>query len=127
MECPPPRRPVTSALADQPSTARSRSYPAHCPEWLSGYYGTKDLGTPSCAVGFDIRTFPPRKAVGIQLVAARILGPDHPLFSWLQSLFEKLISGVGIPHGANGGESCCIVNRLMAASGLSRAVADQVA
>ena len=23
-----------------------RSYPAHCPEWLSGYYGTKDLGTP---------------------------------------------------------------------------------
>ena len=46
MGCPPPRRPVTSASTDQPSTASSRSYPAHCPEWLSGYYGTKDLGTP---------------------------------------------------------------------------------
>src|SRR3954454_11271006 len=47
MACPPPRRPVTSASADQPSTASSRSYPAHCPERLSRYYGTKDLGTPS--------------------------------------------------------------------------------
>ena len=43
----PPRRPVTSASADQPSIASSRSYPPHCPERLSGYYGTKDLGTPT--------------------------------------------------------------------------------
>ncbi len=49
MGCPPPRRLVTSASADQPSTASSRSYPAHCPEQLSGYYGTKDLGAPSGA------------------------------------------------------------------------------
>src|SRR3954454_2540852 len=47
MGCPPPRRPVTSVSADQPSTASSRSYPAHCPERLSGYYGTNDLGTPT--------------------------------------------------------------------------------
>src|SRR4051795_11416601 len=36
MACPPPRRPVTSASADQPSTASSRSYPAHCPSSLAG-------------------------------------------------------------------------------------------
>ena len=36
MGYPPPRRLVTSASADQPSTASSRSYPAHCPSSLAG-------------------------------------------------------------------------------------------
>src|SRR5947209_6072154 len=41
MGCPPPRRPVMSASADQPSTANSRSYPAHCPERLSGLWNKR--------------------------------------------------------------------------------------
>jgi hypothetical protein len=84
MACPPPRRPVTSASADQPSTASSRSYPAHCPERLSGYYGTKDLGTPSCAEKLCDRpkVVLPGAALPLRVAYRQLLAQNYQKFGW---------------------------------------------